>query len=137
MRYGFWKGVQELRSLESSFDGGDLNHTRDPGAGSGALYPQGLQCGALFNLGGVMKQWAWILAIPVLISLAVAQTQTSASPSSDESGSPASSGIWHEAGPRDRMFFPKDMLWGWAQFDLSPPHNETDPNLCAGNSYVD
>jgi hypothetical protein len=35
------------------------------------------------------------------------------------------------------MFFPKDMLWGWAQFDLAPPHNEIDPNLCAGNSYVD
>jgi hypothetical protein len=32
------------------------------------------------------------------------------------------------------MFFPKDMLWGWAQFDLAPPHNEIDPNLCAGNA---
>jgi len=34
----------------------------------------------------------------------------------------------------DRMFLPKDMLWGWAQFDLAPPHNEIDPNLCAGNA---
>jgi hypothetical protein len=84
-----------------------------------------------------MKQWAWILAVPVLISISVAQTQTSASVSSDGSGSSASSGIWHEAGLNDRMFFPKDMLWGWAQFDLAPPHNEIDPNLCAGNSYVD
>ncbi len=33
------------------------------------------------------------------------------------------------------MFFPKDMLWGWAQLDLAPPHNEIDPNLCVGNSY--
>jgi hypothetical protein len=32
------------------------------------------------------------------------------------------------------MFFPRDMLWGWAQFDLAPPHNEIDPNLCAGNA---
>ncbi|HWZ76606.1 MAG TPA: hypothetical protein VNX87_08715, partial [Candidatus Sulfotelmatobacter sp.] len=84
-----------------------------------------------------MKQWAWILAVPVLISIAVAQTQTSASVSSNGSGSSASSGIWHETSPNDRMFFPKDMLWGWAQFDLAPPHNEIDPNLCAGNSYVD
>ena len=29
-----------------------------------------------------MKQWAWILAVPVLISISVAQTQTSASVSS-------------------------------------------------------
>ena len=34
----------------------------------------------------------------------------------------------------DRMFFPHDMLWGFAQFDLAPPHNEIDPNLCAGNA---
>lgn len=30
----------------------------------------------------------------------------------------------------DRMFLPKDTLWGYAQFDLAPPHNEIDPNLC-------
>lgn len=34
----------------------------------------------------------------------------------------------------DRMFFPKDAFWGWAQFDLAPPHNEIDPNLCASNA---
>ena len=34
----------------------------------------------------------------------------------------------------DRMFFPRDMLWGWAQFDLAPPHNEIDPNLCSANA---
>jgi len=34
----------------------------------------------------------------------------------------------------DRMFFPHDALWGYAQFDLAPPHNEIDPNLCAGNA---
>ena len=32
------------------------------------------------------------------------------------------------------MFFPKDWYWGWAQFDLAPPHNEVDPNLCAANA---
>jgi len=34
----------------------------------------------------------------------------------------------------DRMFFPRDMLWGYAQLDLAPPHNEIDPNLCAANA---
>jgi len=36
--------------------------------------------------------------------------------------------------PQERMFFPKDWYWGWAQFDLAPPHNEVDPNLCAANA---
>jgi hypothetical protein len=33
-------------------------------------------------------------------------------------------------------FFPGDTFWGYAQFDLAPPHNEIDPNICradAGN----
>ena len=38
------------------------------------------------------------------------------------------------ADPGERMFFPRDTLWGWAQFDLAPPHNDIDPNLCAGNA---
>ena len=33
--------------------------------------------------------------------------------------------------PQERLFFPKDWYWGWAEFDLAPPHNEIDPNLCA------
>ena len=36
--------------------------------------------------------------------------------------------------PADRMFFPRDTLYGYAQFDLAPPHNEIDPNLCAANA---
>ncbi len=38
---------------------------------------------------------------------------------------------WHEAVPNERMFFPRDMFWGWVQADLAPPHNEIDPNLCS------
>jgi hypothetical protein len=34
----------------------------------------------------------------------------------------------------DRMFFPHDTFYGWAQFEIAPPHNEIDPNLCAGNA---
>ncbi len=35
---------------------------------------------------------------------------------------------------QDRMFLPRDTFWGYAQFDLAPPHNEIDPNICAGNA---
>ena len=42
---------------------------------------------------------------------------------------PASTG----AGAQERFFFPRDTFWGWGQFDLAPPHNEIDPNLCSGN----
>lgn len=34
----------------------------------------------------------------------------------------------------DRMFLPSDTFYGYAQFDLAPPHNEIDPNLCAANA---
>ena len=37
---------------------------------------------------------------------------------------------------QDRMFFPSDWIWGWGQFDIAPPHNEPDPNLCAANAGV-
>ena len=41
---------------------------------------------------------------------------------------------WSVTETSDRMFFPHDTFWGYAQFDLAPPHNEIDPNLCAGNA---
>jgi hypothetical protein len=66
-----------------------------------------------------------LVLIPVL-----AKAQESASLSAPQ---PAQ-GTWHEAEPGQRMFFPRDMLWGWAQLDLAPPHNEVDPNLCTGNA---
>ena len=37
---------------------------------------------------------------------------------------------------QERMFFPRDTFWGYAQFDFAGPHNEIDPNICradAGN----
>lgn len=33
-----------------------------------------------------------------------------------------------------RLFFPKNFIWGYTQFDIAPPHNEPDPNLCAANA---
>jgi hypothetical protein len=38
------------------------------------------------------------------------------------------------ASANERMFFPSDMFWGYAQFDVAPPHNEIDPNICASNA---
>jgi hypothetical protein len=68
-----------------------------------------------------MKRLLWILA-----GLALAGGVQAQSPSPSSSSS--SQGI------QDRMLFPRDTLWGYGQLDLAPPHNEIDPNLCAGNA---
>jgi hypothetical protein len=34
----------------------------------------------------------------------------------------------------DRMFFPSNTFWGYAQFDIAPPHNEIDPNICRADA---
>jgi hypothetical protein len=65
--------------------------------------------------GGPMKRLWWILVVFAVSGTLVAQDGT---PSEKE----------------DRMFLPRDMFWGYAQLDLAPPHNEIDPNLCAGNA---
>ena len=80
-----------------------------------------------------MKLWVWILAVPVLISLAGAQVSQSLNTQASEPQA-TSQGTWQEAGAGERMFFPRDMFWGWAQVDLAPPHNEIDPNLCAADA---
>ena len=36
----------------------------------------------------------------------------------------------------DRMLFPHDMFWGYGQFDLAPPHNEIDPNICRADAGI-
>ncbi len=36
----------------------------------------------------------------------------------------------------ERMFLPRDMFWGYGQFDLAPPHNEIDPNLCRADAGI-
>lgn len=58
-----------------------------------------------------------------------AKVATSPTQAPDTSPIPAT-----KPAPTERMFFPKDWYWGWAQFDLAPPHNEVDPNLCAANA---
>jgi len=75
------------------------------------------------NFGGVMKRLTWILAVPMLMSMLVRAQN-----------SPPREGELHNRPEQDRMFLPRDTFWGWAQFDLAPPHNEIDPNICAGNA---
>jgi len=78
-----------------------------------------------------MKTLAWILVFPLLIcTLTAAQSSPSASSPQDTGTKTQDLGTKAE----DRMFFPHDMFWGWAQFDIAPPHNEIDPNICAGNA---
>jgi len=51
-----------------------------------------------------------------------------------QTAAPAATPQDQDQDTEERMFFPKDAFWGYAQFDLAPPHNEIDPNLCAGNA---
>jgi hypothetical protein len=69
-----------------------------------------------------MKTLAWIFVFPLLISV-LGRAQSAA---------PANESL--DAKPQPRMFLPSDTLWGWAQLDLAPPHNEIDPGICAGNA---
>ncbi len=78
-----------------------------------------------------MKRFVAILAFSLLTSLlASAQSSPAASTTQQVATQPAPD--TSQAQPR--MFFPKDTFWGWGELDLAPPHNEIDPNLCAGNA---
>jgi hypothetical protein len=65
-----------------------------------------------------------LLLFLVLLGSCAAWCQTTATVSQPSSSSSQS----------DRLFFPKGWYWGWAQFDIAPPHNEIDPNMCAANA---
>jgi hypothetical protein len=73
---------------------------------------------------------------------ALAQTTQSVTSSQDASTPQASQAVQTSAAtapapppaPEQRLFFPKGWYWGWAEFDLAPPHNEIDPNLCAADA---
>jgi hypothetical protein len=88
-----------------------------------------------------MKKLAGILAFLVSISV-LGGAQSTVPASNPQNPGPVMTGdVIHgapskpgEAEAEPRMFFPRDMFWGWAQLDLAPPHNEIDPNLCAGNA---
>jgi hypothetical protein len=89
-----------------------------------------------------MKCLLPFLLVLTLCCAALAQTTSTTSQSSATDATvsqtptqqPASSSASSSSSSGDRMFFPKGWYWGWAQFDLMPPHNELDPNLCAANA---
>jgi hypothetical protein len=88
-----------------------------------------------------MKTLVWTITFLLSIS-ALGKAQSAAPASSSQNTDPVSTGDTVRGVPsqssqpkvEERMFFPSDMLWGWAQLDLAPPHNEIDPGICAGNA---
>lgn len=64
-----------------------------------------------------MKHLLWVLTCSMLCGVAAGQ-EPPAKPSDSS----------------ERFFLPRDTFYGYAQFDLAPPHNEIDPNLCAANA---
>jgi hypothetical protein len=65
-----------------------------------------------------MKRWSCLFLLLVVPCLLMAESETTPT-------QPAAS---------DRLFFPRDAIWGYGQFDIAPPHNEVDPNLCRADS---
>ncbi len=47
---------------------------------------------------------------------------------------PAQPAVSHDS--TERMFLPRDTFWGYGQFDLAPPHNEIDPNICRADAGI-
>jgi len=60
-----------------------------------------------------MKEFYLVVLIAALVAASQAQQNKAAS---------------------DRMFLPSDRFWGYAQFDIAPPHNEIDPNICRADA---
>ena len=77
-----------------------------------------------------MKRLLPFLVFSLLSCAAWSQTSTTSETVSQSTPAPETK----PSSSSDRMFFPKDWYWGWAQFDIAPPHNEIDPNLCAANA---
>jgi len=87
-----------------------------------------------------MKRLLLVLVVLVVLPISLLAQDSASAPSSKLAtdsapvADPQAAPSPKPASNADRMFFPKDWYWGWAQFDLAPPHNEVDPNLCAANA---
>ncbi len=80
-----------------------------------------------------MKRLLALLVLSLCSCAAWSQTATE-SVTTPQSADTQTAPSTTKSQPQERMFFPKDWYWGWAEFDLAPPHNEIDPNLCAANA---
>ncbi len=76
-----------------------------------------------------MKRLLALFVLSLSSCAAWSQTATETATATQTQTTPAA-----KSQPADRLFFPKDWYYGWAEFDLAPPHNEIDPNLCAANA---
>ena len=87
----------------------------------------------------------FVLSIVLLVSCALIAQQSNPSnatvKTSDNVTAQQSSGSADSGGKstlteeKPRWYFPKhDWIYGYGEFDLAPPHNELDPNLCFGNT---
>ena len=80
-----------------------------------------------------MKRLLALFVLSLCSCAAWSQTATE-TVTSPQSADPQTTPSATKSQPSDRLFFPKDWYYGWAQFDIAPPHNEIDPNLCAANA---
>jgi len=65
---------------------------------------------------------------------APAQTTVNKTEPAAKTASQPAGTFWVPA-PEERWFLPKgNWIYGYAEFDLAPPHNEPDPNFCSANS---
>lgn len=69
-----------------------------------------------------MRQLLW-MSLCLLLFFSYAQAQSSSDKSFNED-------------QNERFLFPRDTLYGYAQFDIAPPHNEIDPNLCRADAGI-
>jgi hypothetical protein len=70
-----------------------------------------------------MKRLLWIsLCLLVFASIARAQTNHTQKALDEDTN--------------ERFLFPRDTFWGYAQFDIAPPHNEIDPNICRADAGI-
>ena len=82
----------------------------------------------------VLVCFSFTFSLTMLAQDAAPAVDANMAASSSQSAEPQAAPSPKPAEPQERMFFPKDWYWGWAQFDLAPPHNEVDPNMCAANA---
>lgn len=62
-------------------------------------------------------------------------TASNSATASQAAAKPAENPTFWVPAPEERWWLPKgNWIYGFAEFDIAPPHNEPDPNLCAANS---
>jgi hypothetical protein len=75
----------------------------------------------------------FFLACSCLLLAQSADTKTETKVDKSALGDPAKAAQAEK--PAERWLFPRhDWIYGYVEFDVAPPHNEPDPNLCSAKS---